>query len=787
MAFAKKITTNIYENNTHSPKATSLDIGSTGRVLVTGGLDKNVKLWALGDKECFMSLSGHTTNIDCVKFAYNDDYVFSADENGVIRNWDLNTQKERSIFYGHMKSVKALHFHPYGEYVISGSNDTSVRLWDSRTGSLVKKYRGHISNVNCVKFSPDGRWIASAGNEGAVIIWDIRSSRQLMEFTERNSPATCIQFHPSEFLLAAGRSDGVVDFYDLEKFKTISSLVDKKPLMNNIRHITFSETEQCLFVGTSNGVSMVGWEPEKLFDHVEGSWSNLGDMKEITNSLYCGALEDSKVVIHSINLNYIMPFYNPSNIPFHHNHTSRKSFDNRVGKLRLSVERKSHRDSEGNTNSNDGGTSSPNLSIEMIDEEELVENAFSSISIRGANNTASFSKQTQQPYNPESSYQLDQFINAPSTLATPPADSYNVDYFSSDLDYYPVRSSSNGFEPDREDFPVNSAQLPDYALKSKPNHPPKSSRDQNSARRQTNIIPVRPQAHGVSRKLTASVSSTELHRLDESTKLIKRKPVSRNASPNRNTVQSSSSNQNKYRKNDAFNNNNKIKSIPIQIYANKPVRSKTSIDMKQNLNNQNEIYQQQQYSQNNHVEMRSMGTPPQPKSLDYVSANEEHEIQLMMTCHDAIYQSLQNRISSLTFLKNSSQSADTLSLIKSAILLNDHSVLVDILGGILENGIPFSLDICVALLPEIFELLKSEYRFHNIRAYDTLRIVVSDFLPLIQDNCDPYVPAAAMGIDISREERKRKCLHCREWLLRIRALPENKQLGVQLQSLISDL
>lgn len=79
---------------------------------------------------------------------------------------------------------------------------------------------------------------------------------------------------------------------------------------------------------------------------------------------------------------------------------------------------------------------------------------------------------------------------------------------------------------------------------------------------------------------------------------------------------------------------------------------------------------------------------------------------------------------------------------------------------------------------------------HNIRACDTLRIIVSDFLPLIQDNCDPYVPAAAMGVDISREERKRKCLECREWLLRIRSLPEHQQLGgtlTQIQNLITDL
>lgn len=159
--------------------------------MVTGGQDRNVNLWAFGNDTCFMvsirgsrvleknditlmfcyffqSLSGHNGQIDCVKFAYNDDYVYSADENGIIKRWNLNAQPAcTSTFYGHMKSVRTLDFHPYGDYVASGSNDTTVRLWDVRNNNTcIENYRGHIANVNSVKFSPDGSWIASSGTEG---------------------------------------------------------------------------------------------------------------------------------------------------------------------------------------------------------------------------------------------------------------------------------------------------------------------------------------------------------------------------------------------------------------------------------------------------------------------------------------------------------------------------------------------------------------------------------------------------------------------------------------------
>lgn len=184
------------EIKAHTQKVTALDIGETGRVLVTGGQDRNVNLWAFGNEKCFMSLSGHNGQVDCVKFANGDDLVYSADENGIIKRWDLNAQQGCATFYGHMKSVRTLDLHPHGDYIFtSGSNDTTVRLWDVRkSDSCIGKYRGHIANVNSVKFSPDGWWIASAGTEGK------RTSRSKNAFRSMASLMNSKAIRISEFI-----------------------------------------------------------------------------------------------------------------------------------------------------------------------------------------------------------------------------------------------------------------------------------------------------------------------------------------------------------------------------------------------------------------------------------------------------------------------------------------------------------------------------------------------------------------------------------------------------------
>ena len=77
---------------------------------------------------------------------------------------------------------------------------------------------------------------------------------------------------------------------------------------------------------------------------------------------------------------------------------------------------------------------------------------------------------------------------------------------------------------------------------------------------------------------------------------------------------------------------------------------------------------------------------------------------------------------------------------------------------------------------------------HYTRACDTLRVILSNFLPIIQDNLDPWVNG--LGVDVTREERHRKCLECQGWLLQIRNLPESNHFGTtltQLQNMIVNI
>lgn len=614
-----------------------------------------------------------------------------------------------------------------------------------------------MANVNSVKFSPDGQWIASAGTEGSVIIWDIRMSRQFIEFPEHASPVTCVQFHPYELLLGAGRNDGTVDLYDLESKQMIARATDNSFSGHTVKCITFSEKGDCLFVGSTVGVSVIGWEPDRDLGHVEATWNMLGDMKIKGSQLICGAYEASKAAIY---MTPIEEIFRPVSVqssskPFEPQHPVRRSFNRGNGKLKLSIGNKASSPPQYPPIQQEDGLSSPNLSIEMIDEDGENSPDFSNDityiqlppkSIETNNHDYAFIPKSMSSSSSHNMVDIDEINGHDETMTS---------YFPEDA----LMLGNSDIQPEKEDFPINNAQPPEYTTK--PLKQVSRSKAQQMVRQPSNMESRN--------KLSGSVSTMELNKIsdDQPNYSASRKPMCRGTSPVRN-IRSIKKTEN----NTLLNRENiKNKNITVHIMT-KPLRSKSSLDMK----------------------MLSGIQPTQiPKIIQYnpdqhTFSSDEHELQLINSCHDSVHQALCNRNTSLKILLSTTKGKDIVTMLRKAIQISDRGVLIDVIGALLEKTAAWSLDMCVILLPELYELLQGDYKFHAMRACDTLREILSKFLPVIKENS--YQWGSTIGVDLTREERYNKCCECRKWLLRIKQLPENKTIGsslAQIQNMIVDI
>lgn len=113
----------------HSSGVNCLRIGrKSSGVLVTGGEDKLVNVWAIGQPTALLQLEGHQSAVDCVSFDHQEQMVAGGGTNGTIKLWDLEKAKVVRTLTGHRSNILSLDFHQYGDFLVSGSLDTNVKV-----------------------------------------------------------------------------------------------------------------------------------------------------------------------------------------------------------------------------------------------------------------------------------------------------------------------------------------------------------------------------------------------------------------------------------------------------------------------------------------------------------------------------------------------------------------------------------------------------------------------------------------------------------------------------------
>ncbi|XP_019090682.1 PREDICTED: katanin p80 WD40 repeat-containing subunit B1 homolog isoform X2 [Camelina sativa] len=289
----------------HSAAVNCLKIGrKSSRVLVTGGEDHKVNLWAIGKPNAILSLYGHSSGIDSVTFDASEGLVAAGAASGTIKLWDLEEAKIVRTLTGHRSNCISVDFHPFGEFFASGSLDTNLKIWDIRKKGCIHTYKGHTRGVNVLRFTPDGRWVVSGGEDNIVKVWDLTAGKLLTEFKSHEGQIQSLDFHPHEFLLATGSADRTVKFWDLETFELIGS---GGPETAGVRCLSFNPDGKTVLCGLQESLKIFSWEPIRCHDGVDVGWSRLSDMNVHEGKLLGCSYNQSCVGVWVVDLSRTEP------------------------------------------------------------------------------------------------------------------------------------------------------------------------------------------------------------------------------------------------------------------------------------------------------------------------------------------------------------------------------------------------------------------------------------------------------------------------------------------------
>jgi F-box and WD-40 domain protein CDC4 len=220
-----------------------------GDTLVSGGCDRDVRVWDLKTGQCTQILRGHSSTVRCLQMV-DDDTAVSGSRDATVRVWDVKRGICRHVLEGHMSSVRCLEVS--GDICVSGSYDYTAKVWRISTGELLHTLAGHVGQIYSLAF--DGKRVATGSLDATIRIWDPESGRCLSVLQGHTSLVSQIQM--KDDVLVSGGSDGAVRVWDLA-------------------------TNQCLqrFAAHDNSVTCLQFGDDRIVTGGSDGWVQVWDLK----------------------------------------------------------------------------------------------------------------------------------------------------------------------------------------------------------------------------------------------------------------------------------------------------------------------------------------------------------------------------------------------------------------------------------------------------------------------------------------------------------------------------
>lgn len=292
-----------------------------GDTLVSGGCDRDVRVWDLKTGNCMQILRGHSSTVRCLQMV-DEKTAVSGSRDTTIRVWDLERGVCKKVLHGHSSSVRCLevvgdicvsgsydftarvwrisdgtclhtlsgHFSQIyslsfdGEKVVTGSLDASIRVWSALTGECLAILQGHTSLVGQLQMK--NNLLVSGGSDGAVRVWDLVNYKCIHRFAAHDNSVTSLQF--DENRVVSGGSDGQVRVWDINTGMHIRDLSHK---FDSVWRVAFRDEKVAILASQSNRIYMEltsftppreAIEEDEMINSGSGSGNNLSKMVEFS-------------------------------------------------------------------------------------------------------------------------------------------------------------------------------------------------------------------------------------------------------------------------------------------------------------------------------------------------------------------------------------------------------------------------------------------------------------------------------------------------------------------------
>ncbi|BBM86146.1 caspase family protein [Candidatus Uabimicrobium amorphum] len=233
---------------THTGAVFSIDHAPQEKMIISGGIDRTLKLWNSEDGSLITTLKGHREAIDSVSYNRQKKTIASSSRDGNIFIWSKESHEIIDSFH-FSPSANHVKYDPSGKYLVASLENGTIKIWENhKLVRNIKKHSSPIVDLVCLENK-----IISA-DENTIYVWDLKNGQQQHIINDYHN-INALAYDESSKTMAIGFNNGsIILLRDGEKIVELEAhdYFVSSLLFNNNHLISVSQDDDTICIWDLN-------------------------------------------------------------------------------------------------------------------------------------------------------------------------------------------------------------------------------------------------------------------------------------------------------------------------------------------------------------------------------------------------------------------------------------------------------------------------------------------------------------------------------------------------------
>lgn len=213
----------------HADAVSELAIAANGQAVISGGRDKQIKVWNTADGMLLRELS-QAAAVSSLQLSGDGLRAASTGDDGSIQVWEVASGLPLQSVAGHMPGPSTVvRWHADGMTLVSAARDQKVRV--SKT-SIARSWRPHLKPMYGFGLLNAGAVAVSSSEDGRVVLTDLSNGQTVRVLAEGLREPRALAIRPDGLRIAVGAADGEVKVWNAANNELLQTLMVGKPIQS---------------------------------------------------------------------------------------------------------------------------------------------------------------------------------------------------------------------------------------------------------------------------------------------------------------------------------------------------------------------------------------------------------------------------------------------------------------------------------------------------------------------------------------------------------------------------